>query len=323
VKPDGAIAAIDCGTNSTRLLVVDESGAARVREMVITRLGESVDSTGVLSAGAMARTLDVLGHFHKLLDEHDVRAARVVATSAVRDAENGESFLESASSITGVSAEVLSGDEEGRLSYLGATADFDPPPSGVVVLDIGGGSTEIITERDSEIVAFSTNLGCVRLTERYLLHDPPTDEEVADAVRRTTEEFGRAAASTPAFEERRGDGLLVGLAGTVSTLASLDLGLAVYDRDAIHHHVLRREVVERMCHDLGEEAASERATRPGMTKGREDVIFGGALVLREAMRWFAFEECLVSESDILEGLVLSQRASSSSRSRSPSGDPIS
>jgi exopolyphosphatase/guanosine-5'-triphosphate,3'-diphosphate pyrophosphatase len=252
-----------------------------------------------------------------------VHFTRIAATSAVRDADNGESFLEAASDIVGTRAEVLSGDEEGRLSYEGATLDLDSSGSDVVVLDIGGGSTEIIAERNGQLVAYSTNLGCVRLTERYLTHDPPTATEIADAINMTTDEFHKASEAAPAFKNLPSDRLLIGLAGTVSTLAALDLGLVEYDRDALHHHVLSRLAVDRWCRDLGAETVAERALRPGMTRGREDVIFGGALVLREAMRFFAFEECLVSESDILEGLVLSQRRNRSSRSRSPSGEPIS
>jgi exopolyphosphatase / guanosine-5'-triphosphate,3'-diphosphate pyrophosphatase len=308
VKEAEVVAAIDCGTNSTRLLIVDGAGRTMVREMVITRLGQGVDQSRTLQPAAVERTLDVLTHFRELLDVHRAGSTRVVATSALRDAENGEAFLRSASSIVGVAAEVLSGDEEGRLSYLGATADLQGHGADHVVLDIGGGSTEIVAARDGEISVVSMNLGCVRLTERCLLHDPPTAAEEAATVDVIADELTRACLVAPVFGDLPSGARLVGLAGTVSTLAALDLGLVEYRRDAIHHHVLSFDAVQRWCRDLGGETYAERSERRGMTEGRQDVIFGGALVLREVMRRFSFGDCLVSESDILDGLVMSQRS---------------
>ena len=304
----GAIAAIDCGTNSTRLLIVDDAGRTRLRQMVITRLGQGVDQSRTLRSAAVERTLGVLTHFRELLDAHAVGSTRVVATSALRDADNGENFLRSASSIIGVNAEVLSGDEEGRLSYLGATADLERRGAEYVVLDIGGGSTEIVTARAADLSVVSINLGCVRLTERCLLHDPPTAAEEAAAVEVIADELTRACEAVPVFGDLPSRSRLVGLAGTVSTLAVLDLGLAQYDRDAIHHHVLSHETVERWCRVLGRETYSERVERCGIAEGRQDVIFAGVLMLREVMWRFSFDECLVSESDILDGLVMSQRS---------------
>lgn len=303
----GAIAAIDCGTNSTRLLVVDGTGRTLQRQMVITRLGEGVDRSGALRGAAVERTLGVLRHFRELLDLHEAGSIRVVATSAVRDADNGGEFLHAASSVVGVDAEVLSGDEEGRLSFLGGTADLELRHGGAVVLDIGGGSTEIVTARAGAVSAVSLNLGCVRLTERFLFHDPPTASEEGAMVERIGEELTRAVRAETVLSDLPQRSRLVGLAGTVSTLASLDLGLPEYDHDAIHHYVLTRDAVERWCDALGTETYAERAKRDGMAEGREDVIFGGAVVLREVMRRFSFEQCLASESDILDGLVLSQR----------------
>ena len=303
------VAAVDCGTNSTRLLIVDDGGRTLVREMVITRLGQGVDESRTLRTDAVARTLDALRHFRQLLDEHATASTRVVATSAVRDADNGEQFLRSASSIIGVEAEILAGDEEGRLSYLGATADLPGRALDPVVLDIGGGSTEIVMATDGEMSVVSMNLGCVRLTERCLLHDPPTATEEAAAVQVIADELRQACLVAPAFEDLAPGRRLVGLAGTVSTLAMLDLGLTDFDRDAIHHSILSLGAVEQWCRDLGTETYAERAARRGISEGRQDVIFGGALVLREVMRWFRFGDCLVSESDILDGLVLSQRSS--------------
>ena len=301
----GAIAAADCGTNSTRLLVVGPSGDVKAREMRITRLGEGVDAARVLRPEAMERTFAALREFRSIMDTTGVVRARLVATSAVRDAENGQAFLGPASEIVGVRAELLSGAEEGRLSYAGATADLPVDEGPVLVLDIGGGSTEIVTKLEAEVVSVSLDIGCVRLTERFLRSDPPTAEEVSDAARAIGRELDRAVREIPLLAEVGGSARLVGLAGTVSTLASLELGLTHYDRDRIHHAVLSRDVVGRWCEVLGGERIADRAHRAGLPAGRQDVIFGGALVLFEVMGRFDLDECIVSEADILDGLVMS------------------
>ncbi len=305
----GALAAVDCGTNSTRLLVVGPSGDVRAREMTITRLGEGVDATHRLRPEAMERTFAALRAYRSIMDAEHVGPTRLVATSAVRDAANGEAFLLPAAEIIGAPAELLPGIEEGELSYAGATGDLPAGDAGqVVVLDIGGGSTEIVTKAQGEILSVSLDIGCVRLTERFLHGDPPTVPEVADAVRAIGAELDRATQAVPPLAEEGRAMRLVGLAGTVSTLASLELGLAEYDRDRIHHAVLPLEAVERWCDVLGEEPVAERARRPGLPRGRQDVIFGGALVLREVMLRLRMPECIVSEADILDGLVMSLRA---------------
>ncbi len=298
------MAAVDCGTNSTRLLVVGPGGDARKREMRITRLGEGVDATHRLAPEAVERTLAALRDYRSIMDAERVGAARLVATSAVRDAENGDAFLRSAAEIVGVGAELLSGTEEGRLSYAGATADLAAPAGHVVVLDIGGGSTEIVTLEHGEVVSISLDIGCVRLTERYLRGDPPSAAEVDDAVTAIGRELSRARRAIPELGHARRHTMLVGLAGTVSTLAALELGLTEYDRDRIHHAVLTRQAVGRWCKVLQSERVAQRAQRAAITDGRQDVIFGGALVLNEVMRTFGLQECLVSEADILDGLVL-------------------
>jgi exopolyphosphatase/guanosine-5'-triphosphate,3'-diphosphate pyrophosphatase len=305
VKGDAAVAALDCGTNSTRLLVVGASGEVRARAMTITRLGEGVDATHRLGAEAMERTFAALRAYRATMDVEGVARARLVATSAVRDATNGEAFLLPAADIVGVPAELLSGQEEGRLAYAGATADLPPGNAEVVVLDIGGGSTEIVTRPAGEILSVSLDIGCVRLTERFLLGDPPTPGEVTAAVHAIGSELDRAVETIPLLTDVGPARRLVGLAGTVSTLASLELGLQEYDREVIHHAVLPLASVEHWCDVLGSEQIVERARRPGLSVGREDVIFGGALVLREVMRRCNLLECIVSEADILDGLVLS------------------
>ncbi len=300
-----ALAAIDCGTNSTRLLVVDRQGDPVVREMRLTRLGQGVDEGRVLRQEAVERTLGVLADYRKLMDGADVGRARLVATSAVRDAANGDEFLRAASELIGVEAELLSGRDEGRLSYAGATGDLPPGPGQVVVLDIGGGSTETVTSVGDDIEAVSMDIGCVRLTERMLRDDPPGPEQVAAAVRLIDDELVRAERTVGVLSEKRADTVLVGLAGTVSTLMALELGLVEYDRDRIHHGVLQIDAVRKWCDVLGRETAAERAVRPAIATGREDVIFGGALVLREFMERFELRRCIVSEADILDGLVMS------------------
>jgi exopolyphosphatase/guanosine-5'-triphosphate,3'-diphosphate pyrophosphatase len=273
--------------------------------MRITRLGAGVDATRLLQPEAIARTLDALAEYRSIMDSGTVTRARLVATSAVRDATNPEAFLEPASAVVGVPAEILSGEEEGRLSYRGATADLSPIDGQTVVIDIGGGSTEIVTTDGGAIAGVSLDIGCVRLTERFLRADPPSASQVADAVAAIGHELDRAAREVPALVNLGAGDRLVGLAGTVSTLAALELGLSDYDRDRIHHSVLSRDAVAKWCDVLGAERARERAVRPAMPNGREDVIFGGALVLRACMSRFGFLECIVSESDILDGLVLS------------------
>jgi len=301
------LAALDCGTNSTRLLVVGADGEPLVRQVRITRLGQGVDRTGALDPDAIGRTVSVLAEYRVTMEALSAAGARLVATSAVRDAANRDEFLTAASAAAGVSAEVLSGGEEGRLAYAGATADLPPAAGADVVVDIGGGSTELVVRGSHGVEAVSLDLGCVRLTERYLTSDPPTPAEVGAALDRIELELSRAAAQVPALATPPEGGRLLGLAGTVSTLSALEQRLAAYDRARIHHSVLSRATVDRWCETLAAEPAAARAGRPGMVEGRQDVIVGGALVLRAVMARLGFAECLVSESDILDGLIASQR----------------
>jgi exopolyphosphatase/guanosine-5'-triphosphate,3'-diphosphate pyrophosphatase len=319
VSHPAAVAALDCGTNSTRLLVADQAGRALVGEMRITRLGQGVDARRRLDHDAIDRTLGVLREFRAIMDDLDVGRARLAATSAVRDAANGADFLRAAADVTGVEAELLSGQEEGRLSYAGATAGLPAGGGPVLVLDIGGGSTELVTPVHGEVRSVSMDIGCVRLTERYLPGDPPTTEEVKDAVTAIGAALDWAENELPALTRLHDDeARLVGLAGTVSTLASLELGLVEYEREQIHHSVLTRTMVGQWCAILGAETVAQRAARPAMPEGRQDVIFGGALVLREVMERFIFDRCIVSESDILDGLVMSIVAPSDHASLPPS-----
>ncbi|HXQ62636.1 MAG TPA: Ppx/GppA phosphatase family protein [Acidimicrobiales bacterium] len=313
----GAVAALDCGTNSTRLLIVGADGEVLEREMRITRLGEAVDATHKLSADAIARTVAVLHDYRRAMDRNKVARARLVATSAARDAVNADEFFSAAAEVTGVRPELLSGLDEGRLSFAGATASLPADVRGaqpVLVVDIGGGSTELVaglppTGGDAvtgspDVVAVSLDIGCVRLTERFFHHDPPLGRELAEARGVVESEVRRAQAELPPVVGR---GILIGLAGTVSTLAALNLGLPHYERASIHHAVLSRDEVETWLERLATEDRRARLARPGMVEGRADVIVGGVLVLAAVMAGFGRSQCLVSEDDILDGPVASIR----------------
>ena len=308
MKSEPVFAAIDCGTNSTRLLVADARGRPLERLMRITRLGEGVDATGRLDSRAIDRCVAVLEEFRAVMERWGVTTGRLVATSAARDASNGADFLEAAALATGLQPELLSGTDEGRLSLAGAVADLDLADGPFLVLDIGGGSTELVAADgpdDPELAAVSLQLGCVRVSERFLSSDPSTSSEIAQARTEISSQIESAVAANPRFLRAH---RLVGLAGTVSTIAALSLGMAEYDRDRIHHTVLTAAEVGEWSHVLSGESSDARRVRPGMEAGRADVIAGGAMILEAVMRRFGFDACLVSEADILDGLVASQLA---------------
>jgi exopolyphosphatase / guanosine-5'-triphosphate,3'-diphosphate pyrophosphatase len=300
-----AVAAIDCGTNSTRLLVADQNGDELIRLMRITRLGQGVDRANTLAPEAIARTVDVLHEFRRSMDEFGVDRVRMVATSAVRDAQNGTVFTEAARDAVGTAPEVLSGLEEGKLAYRGASADLDPFEGDTLVVDIGGGSTEITLGRGGTVSSVSLQLGCVRLTERFLTSNPPTPDEVVATRIAIADALTWGEQRMPellALDARR---RLVGLAGTVSTLASLQLKIAAYDADRLHHATLSLSEVVDLSAMLASLSAAERSRLVGMVPGREDVILGGALVLEVVAARYQCPEVIVSEKDILDGIVLS------------------
>jgi exopolyphosphatase/guanosine-5'-triphosphate,3'-diphosphate pyrophosphatase len=306
------LGAIDCGTNSTRLLVA-EAGRAGVadatttveRRMQITRLGQGVDATGALAPEAVDLTLAVLREYRDALDRHGVEQVRMTATSAARDATNREIFFEPADAIVGTAPELLSGDEEGRLAFAGATAELDPARGPFLVVDIGGGSTEFAVGAGgggSPDGVVSVDVGCVRVTEKFLHRDPPAPEELSQALSVVRDHLDDVARELPAATEAP---TLVGLAGTVTTVAAIELGLPAYDRDRIHHFVLTRQAAEDVFRTLATERRAVRVHNPGLEEARADVIVGGAAVLVAIMRYFEFSECLVSEADILDGLIRS------------------
>ncbi len=293
------VAAIDCGTNSVRLLVTDGTTQFE-RIMRITRLGKGVDATGVLQPEAIERTLKVLREYRELMDAHGVTALRAAATSASRDASNREDFFGPATEILGVRPELISGDEEAALSFSGATSDLDPLDGPYLVLDVGGGSTEFAVGRDRVESSKSVQIGCVRMTEKWLLHDPPLPEELTNCLGEITDHLDDVVRDMPAV---LGVHRLVGLAGTITNVAAVEIG--EYDRDEVHHFRLSKDAAEDVFRTLATETVAERLHNPGLDPGRADVIVGGLCVLVGIMRFFDFEECLVSESDILDGLAMS------------------
>ena len=301
------VAALDCGSNSTRLLIAGPDGATWRRETRITRLSEGVDATGSLRPEAMERTFAVLDAYHDMMSEAGVARGLLVATSAVRDAANGAEFLEGARRHARVDARILTGAEEAAFSYAGATADLDPAPVPTVVLDIGGGSSELAVVLDGRVHGYSMQLGCVRVTERALGRDVVTPARAAAARAMIDAEIARAWAAEPVFARLAGHLRLVGLAGTVATLAQLDAGEAQYRRETVHHRTITRETVRHWRDLLSAQSPLERLARPGMVAGREDVMPAGLFVLDEVMGRLGVDELVSSENDILDGVAAALR----------------
>ena len=298
------VAAVDCGTNSVRLLVADLDGSTKVdvhREMRVVRLGEGVDQTSRLSDAALERTRLALVDYAATGASLGVTRTRMVATSATRDASNRSAFVDLVRSTLGVEPEVVSGTEEAALSFQGATSALSAADGPFLVMDIGGGSTEFVLGTSSVEAALSVDVGCVRLTERHLRDDPPTAAQVEAARRDIDAALTRVLEAVPAAQARTA----VGLAGSVTTLAALALGLETYDPERIHLSRLAAEQVNALTTSLLAMTRAERAALPVMHPGRVDVIGGGALVLQMAVDRFGLDEILVSEADILDGIATS------------------
>ena len=307
--PVTRVAAVDCGTNSVRLLVADVDPVAGTlvdleRRLEIVRLGRDVDRTGVLAADALARTAAVLREYAALARDLQVTATRAVATSATRDARNRDAFVRHVVDILGVEPEVVTGKEEAHLSFVGATRELyeSELPTPYLVVDIGGGSTEFVLGARDADAARSVDIGCVRLTERHLRDDPPTPEQVEAAAADIDAALEEAAETVPFGRA----GTLVGLAGSVTTVAGIALDLPAYDPARIHHSWLRAGDVRAVTERLLRSTHAERAAMPVMHPGRVDVIGAGALILDRVMRRLGADEVVVSEHDILDGLAWSQ-----------------
>lgn len=302
---------MDCGTNSIRLLVADvnpTTGELRelTRRMEIVRLGQGVDRTGRLAPEALERTFTACRRYAEEIRSLDAAHVRFVATSATRDAENRADFVQGVRDILGVTPEVISGDEEAELSFIGATSELTGSglPTPYLVVDIGGGSTELVAGGEAVRAARSVDIGCVRLTERHLLQegvvtDPPTAGQAA-AIRADADAALDLAERTVPLAEVR---TLIGLAGSVTTLAAMHLELAEYDPAAIHHSRLPVDRVRELTDWLLASTHDERARVPAMHPGRVDVIASGAVILQAIMERIDADEVVVSEHDILDGIA--------------------
>jgi exopolyphosphatase/guanosine-5'-triphosphate,3'-diphosphate pyrophosphatase len=301
------VAAIDCGTNSIRLLIADVSqdGLQDVtRLMEIVRLGQGVDRTGRFADDALARTFAALEGYAAAIRAAGAERVRMVATSATRDAANREVFVEGVRARLGVEPDVVSGDEEAQLSFTGATAELAGSqwPAPYLVCDIGGGSTEFVVGGPGGVQAVrSVDIGCVRMTERHLHDDPPTPEQVDAATLDIDAGIAAAGASVGVAAART----LVGLAGSVTTVAALALELPAYDPERIHHARISARQVHEVTTALLNASREQRAALPVMHPGRVDVIGAGALVLDRIMTIGRFDSVVVSEHDILDGIALS------------------
>lgn len=307
------VAAVDCGTNSIRLLIADvvDGGLRDVhREMRIVRLGQGVDATGEFAPEALARTRTALSAYAELMRRHEVSAVRMVATSAARDVSNREEFFAMTSEVLGAAvpgavAEVITGTEEAGLSFYGAVGDLDSAAAPFVVVDLGGGSTEVVLGSEDADAGYSANIGCVRLTERCLRSDPPTADEVEAARAVVRDALAEVLRHVPVEKART----WVGVAGTMTTLAALANKLTTYDADAIHLSRVSFDDLLPVCEDLLAMTRQQRAALGPMHEGRVDVIGGGALIVEELAAVLkekaGITELVVSEHDILDGIALS------------------
>lgn len=301
------VAAIDCGTNSIRLLIAEPGeGGVLVdvaREMRIVRLGQGVDRTGRLAPEAIARTREALVEYAELIDKLGASAIRMVATSATRDAINRDEFTTMVRAVLGAAPEVITGAEEAALSFAGAVAGLPDAASPVLVADIGGGSTELVlghAPADGGLASYSMDIGCVRMTERHLRADPPSAAQIAATVADVRAAIGAAARDVPIEQAAT----FVGVAGTVTTLAAIVHGLPSYDPAAIHGSTMTAAQVTDVTDRLLAMTHEQRAALPVMHPGRVDVIGGGALILRELVAAAGVASVVASEHDILDGLAL-------------------
>lgn len=308
------VGAVDCGTNSIRLLIAEPGEDGRLRdvhrEMRIVRLGQGVDATGEFAPEALARTETALSDYVDLMREHGVRRVRMVATSAARDAGNRDEFFVMTARLLGsvspgAVAEVITGTEEAELSFRGAVGELDPGAAPFVVVDLGGGSTELVLGASEVKASFSADIGCVRIKERCLHSDPPTATEIATARAVVRERLEEALSVVPVDGART----WVGVAGTFTTLAALAHRLPVYDPAVIHLSRTTFSDLLPVCEQLIAMTGEQRLALGPMHEGRADVIPGGAIIVEELARVLAeragLNELVVSEHDILDGIALS------------------
>ncbi len=296
------VAAIDCGTNSIRLLIADIQGnnfREIVREMEIVRLGQGVDQTGEFHPDAIARTLSAVDKFATEIVRRGVERIRFCATSATRDAKNRELFINGVKERLGIELEVISGEEEASLSFLGATKDLPDSLAPYLVIDIGGGSTEFVIGNRTVESAKSVNIGCVRMSERHFKNDPATQNEIENARL----DIKKAISVAAEFVDIKTAKSLIAVAGTATTVAAAALELPEYDRYAIHLARISAENAHRVSEEFLKLNRSERAALGYMHPGRVDVIGAGSLVLSEIIKAVGAKEFIASESDILDGIA--------------------
>ena len=294
------VGAIDIGTNSTNLLIADRSGPLR-RRIEVTRLGKGVDASRRLDPEAIERTVAMLAEYRKELDAHGATAVRAIATSASRDATNRDEFFDGAEAVLGVRPELISGDEEGRLAFLGASgvvSSTHEPPWGM--LDIGGGSTEVVLGDLDHREGMSIDVGSVRITELFLGSDPPRPEELSNAIGMVSDHLEDVVRAVPGLLE---GAPMIGIAGTITVVAAVELGLTNFDPDRIDGMRLSREAAEDVFRTLATEPLAARIHNPGLPRERADVIVGGCCVLVAVMRRLHLPELIVTVRSILDGVT--------------------
>jgi exopolyphosphatase/guanosine-5'-triphosphate,3'-diphosphate pyrophosphatase len=294
------VAAIDIGTNSTNLLIADAQGNDIVREVHVTGLGRGVVHNNTLNEDAIARTIARLQHYATLIKQHEVGAIRVTATEACRRATNAAVFLDQAEAVLGTRPLIIAGTEEGRLAYSGALSHLPAHEGITLVVDIGGGSTEIMIGEKTLHHAVSFPVGTVVLTESHLHHDPPRPEELTNAIGFVTDFMDDLIRDHP---EVLNATRVVGVAGSIVTIAAVEIGLQEFDATALHGARMTRENVEEVFRTLATETLADRKFNPGLPADRADVIVGGCCVLVGVMRKLRVSEIMVSVNNLLDGLV--------------------
>ncbi len=320
------VAVVDCGTNTTRLLIDDGDGL-ELRRQRVTGLGRGVDSGGRLHDDAIGRVVGALAEYREVIDDHHPTAIRAVATSAARDAPNGADFLRKASDALGVEVELLDGESEAAYGFAGATAGLaDSAPGGAMVLDIGGGSTEFAYGSPRagavpEAVA-SLDMGSVRWTERFLASDPPRPEELSSAISVARLHLDDLEREHPLIVRGVSTARLVGVAGTATTVAAVEIGLEPYDPAVIDGFVLTRAAAEDVFRTLATERLADRVHNPGLHPDRAPVIVGGCCILVAVMRHWDIDECLVRERDLLDGIAAELRRAQPASVVEPAGAAV-
>jgi exopolyphosphatase/guanosine-5'-triphosphate,3'-diphosphate pyrophosphatase len=304
---DHVFAAIDIGSNSTNLLIIDQSGQTLEHIVRSTRLGANVATTGALSAESMQRTLECLSEYEVLIKRHNVSRRRTVATAACRVANNTNQFFAEVKKISGTEPELISGEIEGALSFVGATSSLDEKMA-TLVIDIGGASTELMVGTETLDFAVSIPFGAVNITEAELHRDPPRPEELTNAISLVSDAVDDIAHNYPLIGHVD---RVVGVAGTIVTVAAVEVGQKTFDPSALHKLKLSREAIEDVFRTLATEPLSDRVFNPGLPRDRADIIVGGCCVLVAVMRRLQISELIVSQYNLLDGLISELRKKTS------------